>query len=151
MDEVNGVTIWRKLRRLRISTIPLLNCIPKSLCVSRCFSAPRIEFLETKKDNFSASSTPRSCKGGHMNNFIRRLIIFLIRRRLGIGHCQFFQFQDQLDNSWYYFTRHHLMKYTGTETRLSQLSLTYLVYAKAVKSAATECAEETDNYEEADE
>lgn len=64
-----------------------------------------------------------------MNNFIRRLIIFLVRRRLGIGHCQFFQFDSQLDDSWYYFTRTHLMKTTDDGTRPSNLSLAYVMYA----------------------
>lgn len=67
-------------------------------------------------------------------DFIRRLIIFLIRRRLGIGYRQFFQFKDQLDDTWYYFTRYHLMEYTETGARASHLSLMYLMYASVGKT-----------------
>ena len=64
-----------------------------------------------------------------MNNFIRRLIIFLIRRRLGVRRYRLFKFDDQLDDSWYYFTRAHLMKTTDDGTRPSNLSLMYVMYA----------------------
>lgn len=64
-----------------------------------------------------------------MNNFIRRLIIFLVRRRLGVRRYRFFQFDNQLDDSWYYFTRTHLMKTTDDGTRPSNLSLMYVMYA----------------------
>jgi hypothetical protein len=64
-----------------------------------------------------------------MNGFARRLIIFLIRRRLGVRCYHPFQFDDQLDDSWYYFTRTHLMKITGDGTRQSNLSLMYVMYA----------------------
>lgn len=66
-------------------------------------------------------------------DFIRRLIIFLIRRRLGVGHLQLFQFQDQLDDSWYYFTRYRIMRCTETGTNTSHLSLMYLMYASIDK------------------
>ena len=62
-------------------------------------------------------------------DFIRRLIIFLIRRRLGVRRYRFFQFNNQLDDSWYYFTRTHLMKTTDDGTRPSNLSLMYVMYA----------------------
>lgn len=64
-----------------------------------------------------------------MDNFVRRLIILLIRSRLGVRRYQFFQFDDQLDDSWYYFTRAHLMKTTDDGTRPSNLSLMYVMYA----------------------
>ena len=64
-----------------------------------------------------------------MDNFIRRLIIFLIRRRLGVRRYRFFQFDNQLDDSWYYFTRTRLMKTTDDGTRPSNLSLIYVMYA----------------------
>lgn len=67
-------------------------------------------------------------------DFVRRLIIFLIRRRLGVKQCQCFQFRDQLDNSWYYFTRYYLMEYTELGVRTSQLSLMYLMYASVGKT-----------------
>lgn len=63
-----------------------------------------------------------------MNNFIRRLIVFLISRRLGVLRYRFFQFDNQLDDSWYYFTRTHLMKTTDDGTRPSNLSLMYVMY-----------------------
>lgn len=65
-----------------------------------------------------------------MDNFIRRLIIFLIRRRLGVRRYHFFQFDNQLDDSWYYFTRTYLMKCIDGETRPSNLSLMYVMYAR---------------------
>ena len=68
-----------------------------------------------------------------MNNFIRRLIIFLIRRRLGVRRYRLFKFDGQLDDSWYYFTRTHLMKTTDDVTRPSNLSLMYVMYAKVRK------------------
>lgn len=64
-----------------------------------------------------------------MDNLVRRLVIFLIRRRLGVRCYRFFQFDGQLDDSWYYFTRTHLMKTTGDGTRPSNLSLMYVMYA----------------------
>lgn len=67
-------------------------------------------------------------------DFIRRLIIFLIRRRLGVRYCQCFQFRDQLNDSWYYFTRYYLMEYNETGVRMSQLSLMYLMYASVGKT-----------------
>ena len=64
-----------------------------------------------------------------MDNLVRRLVIFLIRRRLGVRQYRFFQFDNQLDDSWYYFTRTHLMKTTDDGTRPSNLSLMYVMYA----------------------
>lgn len=69
-----------------------------------------------------------------MDNLVRRLVIFLIRRRLGVRRHRFFQFDNQLDDSWYYFTRTHLMKSTCNGDRLSNLSLMYVMYAKVRKS-----------------
>lgn len=65
-----------------------------------------------------------------MNTFIRRLIIFLVCRQLGVRRYRFFQFDNQLDDSWYYFTRTHLMKTTDDGTRPSNLSLMYVMYAR---------------------
>ena len=64
-----------------------------------------------------------------MDNFVRRLIVFLICRRLGVRRYRLFKFDDQLDDSWYYFTRTHLMKTTDDGTRPSNLSLAYVMYA----------------------
>lgn len=64
-----------------------------------------------------------------MDNLVRRLVIFMIRRRLGVRRHRFFQFDNQLDDSWYYFTRTHLMKCIDGETRPSNLSLMYVMYA----------------------
>ena len=42
---------------------------------------------------------------------MRKLIIFLIRRRLGLKKGEFFRFTNQRDKSeWYYFTETMLMK-----------------------------------------
>lgn len=65
-----------------------------------------------------------------MENLVKRLIIFLIRRRLGVRRYQFFQFDDKLNDSWYYFTRTHLMKSTYDGDRPSNLSLMYIMYAR---------------------
>lgn len=65
-----------------------------------------------------------------MNNLIKRLIIFLIRSRLGVRRYRFFQFDDKFNDSWYYFTRTHLMKSTYDGVRPSNLSLMYVMYAR---------------------
>lgn len=65
-----------------------------------------------------------------MENLFRRLVIFLIRRRLGVRRYRFFQFDNQLDDSWYYFTRTYLMKCIDGETRPSNLSLMYVMHAR---------------------
>lgn len=65
-----------------------------------------------------------------MDNFVRRLIIFLICRRLGVRRYRLFQFDDQLDDSWYYFTRTFLMKVTVDGTRPSNLSLMLIMHAR---------------------
>jgi hypothetical protein len=65
-----------------------------------------------------------------MNNFTRRLVIFLIRRRLGVRRDQLFQFDDRLNDSWYYFTRTHLMRCAFDGICPSNLSLMYVMYAR---------------------
>lgn len=65
-----------------------------------------------------------------MENLVRRLVMFLIRRRLGVRLYRLFQFDDQLNDSWYYFTRTHLMKSSYHDgDRPSNLSLMYVMYA----------------------
>lgn len=45
---------------------------------------------------------------------MRRLIVFLVRKRLGLRKYQRFRFQNQKSpTSFYFFTRNHLMKQTG--------------------------------------
>lgn len=65
-----------------------------------------------------------------MKGTIRRIIVDLVRFQLGVRRYHLFQFDDQLDDSWYYFTREHLMKNTGDGTRPSNLSLMYVMYAR---------------------
>ena len=45
----------------------------------------------------------------------KRLIIFLIRMRLGVGLYQKFRFVNQKTRDVYYFTEEKLMKITGIE------------------------------------
>ena len=59
---------------------------------------------------------------------MRRLIIFLIRRRLGLKQYQIFRFANQRSNSdYYYFSQTTLWKREGDITRESSVSLNWLL------------------------
>lgn len=59
---------------------------------------------------------------------MRRLIIFLIRKRLGLRQHQKFRFTNQKTEDVYYFTDRHLMKIEyGVNHCLSGVSLNWLL------------------------
>lgn len=58
----------------------------------------------------------------------KRLIIFLIRKRLGLNPYQKFRFSNQKSYDIYYFTETALMKVTETNDRcVSSVSLNFLL------------------------
>lgn len=61
---------------------------------------------------------------------MKRLIIFLIRRRLGLKLYQGFQFDNQKSTAVYYFTPKGIMKAYEGEVRLSSVSLNWLLCDK---------------------
>lgn len=58
---------------------------------------------------------------------INRLIIFLIRMKLGVKPWEAFRFTNQKDPGYYWFTHDTLWKETMRETRLSRVSLNWLL------------------------
>lgn len=57
----------------------------------------------------------------------KRLIIFLIRTRLGLKKYQHFQFNNQKSDATYFFSDACVMKDTGTGLRESTVSLNWLL------------------------
>ena len=69
-----------------------------------------------------------------MGSYLTRLILFLIRLKLGVRAHEYFQFTNQRsEHDRYYFTNHSLMKleYTGAGiaycTRRANVSLSFLL------------------------
>lgn len=60
---------------------------------------------------------------------MRKLVIFLIRKRLGLKKYEHFRFIEQKTNAVYYFTEDNLMKYWRNQTMLSGVSLNWLIDA----------------------
>lgn len=59
---------------------------------------------------------------------IRKLVIFLIRKRLGLKIYEKFQFTNQRSEvDYYYFTRTALIKCECGETRLAGVGLNWLL------------------------
>ena len=59
---------------------------------------------------------------------MRRLIVFLIRRRLGLKSFETFQFTNQnSETEYYYFTETGLMKVSGDYIAPSKVSLNWLL------------------------
>ena len=58
---------------------------------------------------------------------MKRLIIFLIRRRLGLKKYQHFRFTNQKSNAIYYFTSENLIKSWHNTEYLSGVSLNWLL------------------------
>lgn len=58
---------------------------------------------------------------------MRRVVIFLIRKKLGLKKYEKFRFAEQKSNAVYYFTEDNLMKYWRNQTMLSGVSLNWLV------------------------
>ena len=57
----------------------------------------------------------------------RRMIIFLVRRRLGLKKREKFRFTNQNSNAFYYFTSTDIMKADWSGTRPSSVSLHWLL------------------------
>ena len=57
----------------------------------------------------------------------RRLVIFLVRKRLGLKKRQYFRFTNQKSSALYYFTSTAVMKVEPTCTRQSTVSLNWLL------------------------
>lgn len=63
-----------------------------------------------------------------MNKIIKRLIIFFIRKRLGIGKYDVFQFKNQKNKkTYYFFTDDKLLKDSPYGTAVSQCSFNWLL------------------------
>lgn len=60
----------------------------------------------------------------------RRLILFLIRRRLGVRKFQLFKFTNQKTDDWYYIDDFNLLKDTGGCVEASGVSLNWLLHTE---------------------
>lgn len=58
---------------------------------------------------------------------MRKIVIFLIRKKLGLKKYEKFRFAEQKSNAVYYFTESNLMKYWRNQTMLSGVSLNWIL------------------------
>ena len=58
---------------------------------------------------------------------MRRIVIFLVRKKLGLKKYEYFQFVGQKSNAVYYFTEASVMKRWKDHTTLSNVSLNWLL------------------------
>lgn len=58
---------------------------------------------------------------------MRRFIIFLIRKRMGLKKYEKFQFVGQKTDAVYYFTEDNVMKQWRNQTMLSGVSVNWLL------------------------
>lgn len=58
---------------------------------------------------------------------MKQLIIFLIRKRMGLKKYQFFQFEGQKSDATYYFTETAVMKSYNEKIKPSGVSLNWLL------------------------
>ena len=58
---------------------------------------------------------------------IRRIVIFLIRKRLGVDCMQMFKFSNQKKEAYYWFTRDTLMKVENGVAMPSNVCLNWLL------------------------
>lgn len=58
---------------------------------------------------------------------MRRIILFLIRKKLKLKRFERFQFVGQKSNAVYYFTESHIMKLWHGQTSLSSVSINWLL------------------------
>ena len=58
---------------------------------------------------------------------MRKIVIFLIRKRFGLRKYEKFQFVNQKSNAVYYFTGDNVMKQWRNQTMLSGVSLNWLL------------------------
>lgn len=59
--------------------------------------------------------------------WLKRLVIFLVRKRLGLKKYEHFQFDNQKSDATYFFSDAVVMKDTGNTVRLSTVSLNWLL------------------------
>ena len=58
---------------------------------------------------------------------MRKLVIFLIRKKLGLKKYEKFRFTNQKSDAVYYFTEGNLMKFWRNQTMLSGVSVNWLL------------------------
>ena len=58
---------------------------------------------------------------------MKRVVMFLIRKRLGLKKNQRFQFDGQKSDAVYYISGSHVMKYWRGRTTLSNVSINWLL------------------------
>ena len=58
---------------------------------------------------------------------MRQVIVYLIRKRLGLKKYEEFQFINQKTNAFYYFTDASIMKHNGIVAKPSSVSLNWLL------------------------
>lgn len=58
---------------------------------------------------------------------MKRIIIFLIRRRLGLKYCEKFRFTNQKTSNYYYFTKDKVIKIEHGVHIPSSVSLNWLL------------------------
>ena len=58
---------------------------------------------------------------------MRKIVIFLIRKHLGLRKYETFKFVNQKSDAIYYFTESHLMKRWHGQTMLSGVSVNWLL------------------------
>lgn len=58
---------------------------------------------------------------------MRKIVIFLIRKKLGLKKYEKFRFIGQKSNAVYYFTECNLMKHWRNQTMLSGVSVNWLL------------------------
>jgi hypothetical protein len=58
---------------------------------------------------------------------MRRFVIFLIRKKLGLKKYENFKFVNQKSDAVYYFTESNLMKRWRSQTMLSGVSINWLL------------------------
>ena len=58
---------------------------------------------------------------------MRRIVIFLMRKRFGLRKYEKFRFANQKSNAVYYFTEDNVMKQWRNQTMLSGVSLNWLL------------------------
>ena len=63
---------------------------------------------------------------------MRRFVIFLIRKRLGLRKYEKFKFVGQKSSAVYYFSESNLMKFWHNQTVLSGVSLNWLLDRECV-------------------
>ena len=58
---------------------------------------------------------------------MRKIVMFLIRKKLGLKKYEKFRFVGQKTDAVYYFTESNLMKYWRNQTMLSGVSVNWLL------------------------